>query len=347
MEYAVKYWEETADFEELRKQIDDRKIAVWGAYINGGDVRKILTEKGFEVSFYIDGHKDSCSYDNLPIIKPSEDVEEDIYIFVAVIGVREEIVQYLNIWRMKENKDYTYISKLTPCLVISECVGGYADYNGNRLEVEDDRIRCKIEFRGFNSRIKIGKGFLGVGAKISVESGCEVIIGDYVTLSENAVVEVTTGGKIEIGDNCLCCKDSQIAISKRGGGKIEIGNYVSMGERFFCTNASKDSISIGNDCMFSHDVSIILGGHSIFDLETKENISMIGQKYIKIGDHVWLGKNVVILHNAEVGKGSIVGASSVVKIKTEENCVLAGNPARIIKTNCTWDRRTNIEFKDI
>lgn len=120
-----------------------------------------------------------------------------------------------------------------------------------------------------------------------------------------------------------------------------------MGERFFCTNASKDSISIGNDCMFSHDVSIILGGHSIFDLETKENISMIGQKYIKIGDHVWLGKNVVILHNAEVGKGSIVGASSVVKIKTEENCVLAGNPARIIKTNCTWDRRTNIEFKDI
>lgn len=30
MEYAVKYWEETADFEELRKQIGDRKIAVWG-----------------------------------------------------------------------------------------------------------------------------------------------------------------------------------------------------------------------------------------------------------------------------------------------------------------------------
>lgn len=250
MEYAVKYWEETADFEELRKQIGDRKIAVWGAYINGGDVRKILTEKGFEVSFYIDGHKDSCSYDNLPIIKPSEDVEEDIYIFVAVIGVREEIAQYLNIWRMKENKDYTYISKLTPCLVISECVGGYADYNGNRLEFEDDRIQSKIEFRGFNSRIKIGKGFLGVGAKISVESGCEVIIGDYVTLSENVVVEVTTGGKIEIGDNCLCYKDSQIAISKGGGVKSRLEIMLAWVKDFFARTPARIASVLGMTACF-------------------------------------------------------------------------------------------------
>lgn len=64
---------------------------------------------------------------------------------------------------MKEKSDYTYISKLVPYLAVSECVwgGGYEDYNGNRLEFGDDRIQGKIEFKGFNSRIKIGRGFFG------------------------------------------------------------------------------------------------------------------------------------------------------------------------------------------
>ena len=346
MEYAIKYWGENTDFEELRKQIGDKKIVVWGAYVNGKHVRKILSEKGLEVSFYIDGHKASYEYDNLLIRKPSEEIEENIYVFIAVIGVRDEIAQYLNAWHMKEGNDYTYISKALPSVVISECAGGYKDCNGNRLEFEDDRIKCKIEFKGFNSRIKIGKRFSAIGAKISVESGSEVSIGDYVTLGENTVVEVSTEGKIEIGDNCLCYKDSQMIVSEKGG-RVEFGNYVTMGERFFCVNTSKYGISIGNDCMFSHDVSIILGGHSIFDLETKENILINGQKHIKIGDHVWLGKNAVILDNAEIGRGCIVGASSVVKLKSEQNCVIAGNPAKVIKSNHCWDRRHNIEFSDV
>ncbi len=344
MDYAIKYWKDNFDFKELKHRIGDRRIAVWGAYANGKYIRKILAENGLEVSFYIDGHKSSCEYDNLSIRKPSENIENGVYIFVAVIGVREEIVQYLDVWHMKERSDYTYISKMLPHLVISECVGRYADYNGNRLEFEDDRIQCKIEFKGFNSRIKIGRGFSATDGQIIVGSGCEVVIGDYVALRGNVTVEVSAEGRVEIGNNCLCHKESRIAVR---GGEIKIGNYVTMGARFFCTNVSKSSISIGNDCMFSHDVSIILGGHSIFDLETKENISMKRQKHIKIGEHVWGGKNVVILHNAEIGKGCIIGASSVVKLKTEENCVIAGNPAKIIKTNHTWDRRSNIEFEDI
>lgn len=64
-------------------------------------------------------------------------------------------------------------------------------------------------------------------------SGCEIIIGDYVTLNRNVVIEASSGGRIKIGDKCLCSKESKIAIPKRGEGKIEIGNYVTTGERFF------------------------------------------------------------------------------------------------------------------
>lgn len=344
MDDAIKYWEENTNFEELKRRIGDRQIAIWGAYANGKHVRRILMKRGFSVGFYIDGHKGSCEYDDLSIRKPSEEIEEDVYIFITVIGVREEIVRYLNVWHMKEMNDYTYISKMLPHVVISECTG-YGDYNGNRLECEDDQIQCKIEFKGCDSRIKIGKGFTASrGAKIIVESGCEVIIGDSMRLCEDVTVEVFAGGKLEIGNNCLCYKGARISCK---GAKVTFGNYVTMGERFVCSNSKSTVINIGNDCMFSHDVSIFSGGHSIFDIEARENVSMKQQKYVKIGNHVWLGKNVVILHNAEIGNGCIVGASSVVKIKAEDNCIIAGNPAKVIKRNHTWDRRHDIEFEDI
>ncbi len=345
MDYVIKHWEENTDFEELKKRIGEKKIVIWGAYIGGKHVRSILTEKGFSVKAYVDGHKCACKYDDLPIIKPNEISEKDIYIFIAVMGVREEIMRYLKKWSMKERNDYTYISKMIPRVVLTECMGGYADCNGNRLECEDDEIQCKIEFKGFNSSIKIGKDFSALkGAKITVESGGRVIIGDSMRLCENAVLEVLEDGKLEMGNNCLCYKDSRISCK---GKEISLGNYVTMGERFFCSNSKSSVISIGNDCMFSHDVSVLVGGHSIFNMETKENVSMKRQRCVKIGNHVWLGKNAMILHNAEIGNGCIVGASSVVKIKTGDNCIIAGNPAKVIKTNHTWDRRNDIEFEDI
>ena len=102
MDYVIKHWEENTDFEELKKRIGEKKIVIWGAYIGGKHVRSILTEKGFSVKAYVDGHKCACKYDDLPIIKPNEISEKDIYIFIAVMGVREEIMRYLKKWSMKE-----------------------------------------------------------------------------------------------------------------------------------------------------------------------------------------------------------------------------------------------------
>lgn len=345
MDYLFKYWEESTDFNEIKRKIGNRKIAVWGAYINGKHVRKILEEKGLEVSFYVDGHKDACNYDGLPIIRPDKEIGRDMYVFIAVVGVREEIVCYLNSWNMKEGKDYTYISKMLRHVTISECTGGYADCNGNKLECEDDRVQCRIEFKGFNSRVKIGKDFVaGEGVKIVVENGCEVVIGNFVCLYEGVTIEASAEGKIEIGNNCQCGKDSRIVCR---GGKTTIGNYCSIHERFYCSNTEPGVIRMGNDCKVSCDVSIIPNGHSIFDRETGENIVNKREKCTKIGNHVWLGKNAVILHNTEIGDGCIVGASSVVRLRAEDNSVLAGNPAKIIKANYAWDRRANVNFEDI
>lgn len=83
-------------------------------------------------------------------------------------------------------------------------------------------------------------------------------------------------------------------------------------------------------------------GHDIFDVKTGKNtnasLEMSKRKKIIIGNHVWIGQDATVLYNTEIGDGSIVGTKSLVKSKFPNNCVIAGNPARLIKTDVAWSR---------
>ena len=77
--------------------------------------------------------------------------------------------------------------------------------------------------------------------------------------------------------------------------------------------------------------------HTITDMDGK--ITNIG-KYIEIGNHVWIGYGVNIGKNTTITDGCVIGMSSVVSGKFDtKNSVIAGNPAKIIKTCVKWDRR--------
>lgn len=52
-----------------------------------------------------------------------------------------------------------------------------------------------------------------------------------------------------------------------------------------------------------------------------------------IGDNVTLGGNVTIIGPVHIGNNVIVGAGSVVVKDVPDNCIVAGNPARIIRRN--------------
>lgn len=45
-----------------------------------------------------------------------------------------------------------------------------------------------------------------------------------------------------------------------------------------------------------------------------------------------------VLSNSEIGDGSIIGANSVVTKKFPNNCVVAGNPAKLLRKDVAWDR---------
>ena len=56
-----------------------------------------------------------------------------------------------------------------------------------------------------------------------------------------------------------------------------------------------------------------------------------------IGDNCLVGKNVTILPGVKIGDNVVIGCSSVVTKDIPNNCIAAGNPARVIKSDFSWD----------
>lgn len=111
---------------------------------------------------------------------------------------------------------------------------------------------------------------------------------------------------------------------------IEIGDNSIIGS--FCNFRPVDhKIIIGKNVLIAQMVSIVPDSHIFKD--TTKNIYDQGfyGGDIFIEDNVWIGCNVVILHNIKIGKGSVVAAGSVVVKSVPSYAVVAGNPAKIIK----------------
>ena len=122
------------------------------------------------------------------------------------------------------------------------------------------------------------------------------------------------------------------------GFHCDYGNQIVIGDRTFmninCTlldsPLANHSITIGDDCLIGPNVQLLAVSHATNPAErlNKENFAAP----IALGNNVWIGAGVVILAGVSVGENSIVGAGSVVTKNVMPNTVVAGNPARQIRT---------------
>lgn len=86
-------------------------------------------------------------------------------------------------------------------------------------------------------------------------------------------------------------------------------------------------IYIGKGTYIACNVGIITTNHDISDLDEH-----LPGKDVVIGEKCWIGMNSMILPGVVLGNHTIVGAGSIVTHSFEEGeCIVAGNPARVIK----------------
>lgn len=93
-------------------------------------------------------------------------------------------------------------------------------------------------------------------------------------------------------------------------------------------------LEIGEYCKITGGVTILTHDYSRSVLRRTNGILIGEGKKTTIGNNVFIGMKSIILMGCQIGNNVIIGAGSIVSGKIPDNCVVAGNPARII---CSLD----------
>lgn len=153
---------------------------------------------------------------------------------------------------------------------------------------------------------KFGNGSKMLG-KVYIENPRAISIGNGVIISSDVVFSSELqGGWIEIDDNAQINKDVRIDYS---GGVI-----------------------IGKDVLISESVVIFTHSHGINPRSAPIPMPL------KVEEGVWIGARAIIGEKvSQIGKGAIIAAGSVVTKDVPANCIVAGNPAKLVR-NIQQDR---------
>ncbi|MBQ8541044.1 MAG: acyltransferase [Clostridia bacterium] len=165
------------------------------------------------------------------------------------------------------------------------------------------RTTKKLKSIGSNSYV--GPGFTLKGPQY-------ISIGNNFKTGKNITIhtwKVEKEPELIIGNNVSMTKNSYISCANR----ITIGDGVLMGEGCFITDNSHGSVS-----------------YAELDIPpSKRKIWSKGE--VHIGKNVWLGRNVCVMPDVEIGDYAIIGANSVVTHSIPPRSVVGGVPARVIK----------------
>ncbi|ALF53432.1 maltose acetyltransferase [Nostoc piscinale CENA21] len=147
-----------------------------------------------------------------------------------------------------------------------------------------------------------------------------------ITIGKNGLIlgelaVFSYGGKIEIGEDCYIGEGTRI----RSANSIKIGNEVVISDNV--TIYDTDAHSLNHALRHKEFVEVVIQDNLIKDAKELD----VKSAPVIIEDHVWIGFNAAILKGVTIGKGAIIGASSVVTKDVEAFTVVVGNPAKVIK----------------
>ena len=169
------------------------------------------------------------------------------------------------------------------------------------------------------------KGFIAPTARISHAQfavGLGPLIDDRVLIIDNG-----DGGRVILGDYVRICRDGLLETGP--------GAMIAIGDRSFIQprcqlSAHKASIRIGRRVQVAAGCAFYSYDHGLSPGQPIMDQPLTTRGDIEVGDDAWLGHGVIVLSGVRIGAGAAVGAGAVVTRDVPDNAIAAGNPARVI-----------------
>ena len=167
------------------------------------------------------------------------------------------------------------------------------------------------------SRVSAGAYIKGFG---------NIRLGQKCKIHDSASVDASRAGLVTMGDGVTVNRFAYIQADNGGvtlGARVEINN-------FSIVNGT-GGVSIGDDTLIGPGVRIVSYTHQYAADELIRDQPSLG-KPISIGRDVWIGANAVVLAGVTIGDGAVVAAGAVVNRDVAPSQVVAGVPAKRIKS---------------
>jgi carbonic anhydrase/acetyltransferase-like protein (isoleucine patch superfamily) len=168
-------------------------------------------------------------------------------------------------------------------------------------------------------QVEYGKSLLLKGIPVIFnKSGAKMVIGENVTIKSSFL------------SNLVGLYQRTIIVTRTPNAEICIGNNVGISG---ATIYARKSITIGDNTAIGGNAKILDNDFHPIEIEARnaDIKEKIGTRPIVIGKNCFIGCNALILKGTVLGDGCVVGAGAVVSGKFEENSVIVGNPAKVIR----------------
>jgi len=168
-------------------------------------------------------------------------------------------------------------------------------------------------FRRKNKLFKCGKN-------IFIDPSCDISNYEFISMGNNIIIDK---------DSCILCPlKFYEGIPEKP--IIILDDSVCLGRRTFISGIKR--VYLHKNVILGQNVFISDHNHNYEDIDKpicEQGINKI--ESVEIGENTWIGTNASILSGVKIGRNCIIGANSVVTKSFPDYCVVAGNPAKIIK----------------
>jgi acetyltransferase-like isoleucine patch superfamily enzyme len=205
-----------------------------------------------------------------------------------------------------------------------------------------NRIRRHTVYAGTG---RMGRGVC-IGRRVTLGSRRCITLADRVTIGDYCQLH---GGKrpesLSIGESTFV---HSFCILRAFNGYIHLGRDCSLNP--YCVVYAGGGIEIGNCVRVGPHTAMIASEHRYERTDVPIYEQGTVGRGIRIEDDVWIGVNCSILDGVTIGRGAIVGAGAVVTKDVEPYSIVAGVPARVIRSRVPGEttgdaRATELEMR--